>query len=230
MAFLLDVKNLSKIYPAGSENVQALKNVHFHLEEGQFASLMGPSGCGKSTLLHLLGGMETPTEGEVWLEGKALHFQGDEELSQLRRSSIGFVFQFFHLLPHLSAIENVEVPLLLKGESGSQAREKAAHLLDQVGLGNKMSRRPAQLSGGEQQRVAIARALVHQPRLLLADEPTGNLDTVNGKAILDLLRQVAAQQKCTVLMATHSRESAEWGDMVIMMRDGQVHGIYPVHR
>ncbi len=230
MALLLDVKNLSKIYPAGSENVQAVKNVNFNLEEGQFSSLMGPSGCGKSTLLHLIGGMQAPTSGEIWLSGKAIHGQADEFLSRFRGSTIGFVFQFFHLLPHFDAVENVELPLLIQGESAAKARSKARDILDKVGLGGKEKRRPSQLSGGEQQRVAIARALVHGPRLLLADEPTGNLDMANGKSILDLIRKVANLQGCAVLMATHSRESAEWGDMVIMMRDGQVHGIYPVRR
>lgn len=230
MANLLEVKNLSKAYPAGGENVQALKNVNFQLEQGQFSSLMGPSGCGKSTLLQLVGGMQAPTTGEIWLAGKAVHGLNDEFLSRFRASTIGFVFQFFHLLPHFDAVENVELPLLLRGDAANEARDKALDLLDKVGLTGKAKRRPSQLSGGEQQRVAIARALVHGPRLLLADEPTGNLDMANGKAILDLLRKVSNLQGCAVLMATHSRESAEWGDMVIMMRDGQVHGIYPVPR
>jgi putative ABC transport system ATP-binding protein len=230
MALLLDVKNLTKVYPAGSENVQAVRGVNFHVEEGQITSVMGPSGCGKSTLLHLLGGMQSPTSGEIWLSGNALHGHDDEALSQYRQSTIGFVFQFFHLLPHLDAVENVELPLLIQGLSASDARDKAWDLLDRVGLGGKENRRPSQLSGGEQQRVAIARALVHGPKLLLADEPTGNLDMATGKAILELIRKVSNQQNCAVLMATHSREAAEWGDMVIMMRDGQVHGIYPVRR
>jgi ABC-type lipoprotein export system ATPase subunit len=230
MALLLDVKNLSKIYPAGSENVQAVRGVNFHVEEGQITSVMGPSGCGKSTLLHLLGGMQSPTSGEIWLSGKALHGQNDEELSQYRQSTIGFVFQFFHLLPHFDAVENVELPLLIQGVSASAAREKARDLLDRVGLATKENRRPSQLSGGEQQRVAIARALVQEPKLLLADEPTGNLDIATGQTILDLIRKVSNQQNCAVLMATHSREAAEWGDMVIMMRDGQVNGIYPVRK
>jgi putative ABC transport system ATP-binding protein len=230
MALLLDVKNLTKTYPAGSENVQAVRGVNFQVEEGQITSIMGPSGCGKSTLLHLLGGMQSPTSGEIWLSGKALQNQGDEALSQYRQSTIGFVFQFFHLLPHFDAVENVELPLLIQGLPATEARDKARDVLDRVGLGTKENRRPSQLSGGEQQRVAIARALVHGPKLLLADEPTGNLDMNTGKAILDLIRKVSNQQNCAVLMATHSREAAEWGDMVIMMRDGQVNGIYPVRK
>jgi putative ABC transport system ATP-binding protein len=230
MALLLDVKNLTKTYPAGSENVQAVRGVNFQVEEGQITSIMGPSGCGKSTLLHLLGGMQTPTSGEIWLSGKAIQNQGDEALSHYRQSTIGFVFQFFHLLPHFDAIENIELPLLIQGIPATEARDKARDVLDRVGLGTKENRRPSQLSGGEQQRVAIARALVHGPQLLLADEPTGNLDMNTGKAILDLIRKVSNQQNCAVLMATHSREAAEWGDMVIMMRDGQVHGIYPVRK
>lgn len=230
MTLLLDVKNLSKTYPAGSEKVRALQGVSFHLEEGQFASLMGPSGCGKSTLLHLLGGMEAPTAGEILFEGRPLSFGGDVPLSLLRRNSIGFVFQFFNLLPHFTALENVEVPLLLKGEPPASGRARALELLSKVGLDGKKDRRPSQLSGGEQQRVAIARALVNGPRLLLADEPTGNLDTGTGKAVLDLLRQVCLSERCAVLMATHSREASEWGDLIIMMRDGQINAIYPVRR
>jgi putative ABC transport system ATP-binding protein len=230
MALLVDVKNLSKIYPAGSENVQAVRGVNFTVDEGQITSLMGPSGCGKSTLLHLLGGMQSPTSGEIWVSGEALHGKGDEALSRYRQSTIGFVFQFFHLLPHLDSVENVELPLLIQGLAAAEARDKARDLLNRVGLESKEKRRPSQLSGGEQQRVAIARALVHGPKLLLADEPTGNLDMANGKTILDLIRKVSSQQNCAVLMATHSREAAEWGDMVIMMRDGQTHGIYPVRK
>lgn len=230
MAILLDVKNLSKTYPAGSENVQAVRNVNFHVEEGQFTSLMGPSGCGKSTLLHLLGGMQKPTSGEIWLSGKPLQNRTDEELSHYRQNTVGFVFQFFHLLPHFDAAENIELPLLIAGEDPGKARRRAEDLLDQVGLDGKARRRPSQLSGGEQQRVAIARALARNPKILLADEPTGNLDMATGKSILDLIRKVSQQQGCAVVMATHSREAAEWGDMVIMMRDGQVNGIYPVRK
>jgi ABC-type lipoprotein export system ATPase subunit len=230
MAILLDIKDLSKTYPAGSENVQAVRNVHFHVEEGQFASLMGPSGCGKSTLLHLLGGMQKPTSGEIWLSGKPIQSQTDEDLSHYRQHTVGFVFQFFHLLPHFDAVENIELPLLIADENPAKARKRAEDLLDQVGLSGKEHRRPSQLSGGEQQRVAIARALACQPKILLADEPTGNLDMATGKSILDLIRKVSQQQNCAVIMATHSREAAEWGDMVIMMRDGQVHGIYPVRK
>jgi ABC-type lipoprotein export system ATPase subunit len=230
MALLLDVKNLTKTYPAGSENVQAVKGVHFQIEEGQFASVMGPSGCGKSTLLHLLGGMQMPTSGEVVLLGKTLQNQTDEELSRFRQNTVGFVFQFFHLLPHFDAVENIELPLLIAGEAPGKARQRAEELMDQVGLSGKEHRRPSQLSGGEQQRVAIARALARKPKLLLADEPTGNLDMATGKAVLDLIRKVSQQENCAVLMATHSREAAEWGDLVIMMRDGQVNGIYPVRK
>jgi ABC-type lipoprotein export system ATPase subunit len=224
---LLDVKNLSKSYPAGNGAVPVLRNVTFHLEEGRFASLMGPSGCGKSTLLHLLSGTEPPTEGEILLAGKPLAGMDDGALSRLRRTEIGFVFQFFHLLPHFSALENVELPLLLRKEKARPARERARQVLAQVGLEEKGGRRPSQLSGGEQQRVAVARALVHSPRLILADEPTGNLDSASGREVLDLIRGASAQRGCAVLMATHSREASEWGDQVIMMRDGQVNGIYP---
>ncbi len=230
MAFCVEARNLSKVYGEGAGRIEALKDVTFNVPVGQFVSIMGPSGCGKSTLLHLLGGMETPTSGEVHLLGESLAALDDDRLTLLRRASIGFLFQFFQLLPTLSAIENVEIPLLLAGVPKADAASLAAEMLEKVGLGSVSARRPSEMSGGEQQRVALARALVHQPKLLLADEPTGNLDSVAGAAILKLLRELTARQNQTVILATHSREAADSGDTVILLRDGQVTGIYPVGR
>jgi len=223
----MEVKNVSKTYPSETGGVKALQDVSFSLQEGEFTALMGPSGCGKSTLLHLLGGMDVPTQGEIFLQGEKINAFRDVPLSLLRRSQIGFVFQFFHLLPTFSALENVEIPLLLAGTPREEARKKAAGQLEKVGLQDQGRRRPHQLSGGEQQRVAIARALVHRPKLVLADEPTGNLDSANGKGVLELLKKTASSQGCAVLMATHSREAADHADTLIIMRDGQISGIYP---
>jgi putative ABC transport system ATP-binding protein len=230
MAFCVEVRNLSKVYGEGARRVEALKDVTFNVPAGQFVSLMGPSGCGKSTLLNLLGGMETPTSGEVRMMGESLASMGDDPLTLLRRTSIGFLFQFFNLLPALSVLENVEVPLLLAGANRAEASQKAAGMLQKVGLGAAGGRDPRELPPGEQQRVALARALVHQPKLVLADEPTGNLDSAAGAAVLKLLRELTARQNQTVLLATHNREAADSGDTVILLRDGQVTGIYPVGR
>jgi putative ABC transport system ATP-binding protein len=230
MAFCVEARNLSKVYGEGAGRIEALKDVSFNVPDGQFVSIMGPSGCGKSTLLHLLGGMETPTSGEVRLMGESLASMGDDPLTLLRRTSIGFLFQFFNLLPTLSVLENVEVPLLLAGTRRAEASLKAAGMLQKVGLGAAGGRDPQELSAGEQQRVALARALVHQPKLVLADEPTGNLDSSAGAAVLKLLRELSARQNQTVLLATHNREAADSGDTVILLRDGQVTGIYPVGR
>ncbi len=227
MPYLVEVKNLSKTYLAEGGNVMALKDVSFRVKAGEFITVTGPSGCGKSTLLHLLGGMEVPTGGEILFDSRPLESFGDKELSLFRRSSVGFVFQFFNLLETFTALENVELPLLLAGRSRKETRKKAEKILDQVGLLDQRHRRPHQLSGGEQQRVAIARALVHRPKLLLADEPTGNLDTANGQAVLKILSQVAKSEGSAVLMATHNRETGGIGDTHLFLRDGQVTGLYP---
>jgi len=227
MSPLVEVRNLSKAYGAAPSAVEALRKVSFKMEAGSFTSLMGPSGCGKSTLLQLLGGLDTPSEGEVLFEGRSLGSLTDGERSLLRREAFGFVFQFFNLLPNFNAVENVELPLLLAGLGRAQARARARVLLERVGLAGRETHRPSELSGGEQQRVAVARALVHRPKLLLADEPTGNLDSVTGQAVLRLLSRVAREEGCAVLMATHSREAADLGDTLILLKDGAVTGLYP---
>ncbi len=220
---LVEIQNLSKRYG----EVRVLEKISFKIEPGEFTALMGPSGCGKSTLLHLIGGLEAPSEGQILFEDRPLAGLSDLQRSLLRRSSLGFIFQFFNLLPTFNAVENIELPLLLAGEPRPKARARAQALLEKVGLADRASHRPAQLSGGEQQRVAVARALVHGPKMILADEPTGNLDSVTGQLVLQLIRSTAASENCAVLMATHSREAADLGDTLILLKDGKITGLYP---
>ena len=217
---LLEFQNVSKDYISGGEPVRALNGVSLTIEEGDFVALVGRSGCGKSTLLNLAGAMDLPTAGEVRVDGIATATLDDRGLTRLRREKIGFVFQSFQLLNTLTAFENVELPLQLVGRSG--ARDLALRALTEVGLDGMTHRFPHQLSGGQMQRVAIARSLVHSPRVLLADEPTGNLDTATGIAVLELLRSVARDRKMIILMATHSAESMSFTDITVRMRDGQI--------
>ena len=209
-----------KTYATGGEEVPALHDVSLALERGEFAAVVGRSGCGKSTLLNLAGAMDFPTSGQVLFEGVDTRSLDDAGLARLRRRRVGFVFQSFQLLPSLSVVENVELPLLLAGRAG--ARESALERLRWVELEACARRMPYQLSGGQMQRVAIARALVHAPALLLADEPTGNLDTATGDAVLELLRRLAREQRTAILMATHSAEAANLADTLVRLRDGRV--------
>jgi ABC-type lipoprotein export system ATPase subunit len=213
---------VSKEYRRGEAAVMALRDVSLHVTEGEFCALMGPSGCGKSTLLNIVAGLDHPTAGRLFLEGRSTHDLSDGEWTSLRRSLIGMVFQSFHLLPTLTAEDNVALPLLLQGENGSSVRRSAAESLARVGMEPRARHRPGELSGGEQQRVAIARALVHRPRLLLADEPTGNLDSRSGADVIALLRSLSKESKQTVLLVTHSQEAARAADRVHAMRDGQL--------
>ena len=217
---LLCLERVSKFYSAQSERVRALDDVSLEACAGRFIALVGRSGCGKSTLLHLAGAMDFPTSGHVRLDGVATDELNEAELTKLRREKVGFVFQSFQLLNTLSVVENVEVPLLLAGHANP--RPRAMERLESVGIAELAHRMTHQLSGGQMQRVAIARALVHGPRLLLADEPTGNLDTVTGNAILELLRRICTEHRVTILMATHSVEAAAIADAVVRMRDGRV--------
>lgn len=200
----------------------ALRGVSFEAAAGDFIALMGPSGCGKSTLLHLVGGMDFPSRGRVSLDGIALNELGEEELARVRRRSIGFVFQFFNLLPTLTVVENVTLPMLLDGALETESRRRANELLDHVGLVGRANHFPAQLSGGELQRVAVARAVVAKPRLVLADEPTGNLDTDNGLQVMKLLADLNRGSGVTILLATHSEEAAGYASRTIRMRDGLI--------
>jgi len=217
---ILRATDLRKRYSGGNMEVEALKGVSLSLSYGEFVTLMGPSGCGKSSLLHLCGAMDRPTSGTVVLEGLELERLTDDQLTRVRRERIGFVFQFFNLLPTLTVMENVRLPLLLAGMPPREAATNASRQIETLGLQDRISHFPNQLSGGEMQRVAIARAVVHQPSLLVADEPTGNLDSSNGRKILDLLRSLCEEHGISVLLATHSEEIASQGNRVLHLRDG----------
>jgi ABC-type lipoprotein export system ATPase subunit len=217
---LLSFEGVVKEYQTDGEAVHALNDVSLQLQPGQFVAVVGPSGCGKSTLLNLAGAMDFPTRGHVRLDGVATDSLSETQLTGLRREKVGFVFQSFQLLHTLSVVENVEVPLLLAGHCNP--RPHAIDQLAAVGLGELADRMPHQLSGGQMQRVAIARALVHAPRILLADEPTGNLDSATGALILQLLRRICDERKTAILMATHSPDAAAVVDTVIHMRDGRI--------
>ena len=217
---ILEARRVAKLYTSEGSTVAALKDISLTVEPGQFIALVGRSGCGKSTLLNLCGAMDFPTSGEILIDGQSTSALTDAALTGLRREKVGFIFQSFQLLHTLTAIENVELPLLLAHQP--KARAAAQERLRWVELQDLAQRFPHQLSGGQQQRVAIARALVHNPRLLLADEPTGNLDTTTGDLVLDLLRRTATEFSVGVIMATHAVESTSVVDRVVRMRDGQI--------
>ena len=219
----LELRHVSKTYRDGGEPVQVLHDISLTLAPGSVTALLGRSGCGKTTLLNLAGAMDFPSSGEVLIEGRATSSLADSELTALRRSRVGFVFQFFQLLPGLTVAENVELPLLLAGRR--DASQAALDRLRWVGLEDKAASMPYQLSGGQMQRVAIARALVHTPDLLLADEPTGNLDTASGNQVLELLRESATHFGATVLLATHSTEAAAIADRRVHLRDGRIQSV-----
>ena len=220
---ILSLRNIFKEYLTDGQRVQALAGVSLDVREGEFVALVGRSGCGKSTLLNLAGVMDFPTAGEVRIDGSTTSVLGDTELTELRRRKVGFIFQSFQLLHTLTVVENVELPLLLAGKSN--AREAVRERLRWVELDELGDRFPHQLSGGQMQRVAIARALVHSPRILLADEPTGNLDTATGSVILQLLLRLTREQKTATIMATHSLEAASACDTLVKMRDGRIEEI-----
>ncbi len=217
---LIQTEKLTKIYGQGATAVTALDGVSLSVEAGEFVAVMGPSGCGKSTLMHLLGGLDNPTSGRVIIDNQALDGLSDSALTELRRRKIGFIFQFFNLIPVLTAQENTALPITLDGKPASDANAKAAELLKKVGLSDKLNSRPDQLSGGQQQRVAIARALVYEPALILADEPTGNLDTRASDEIAGLLRQVANEWGRSVVMVTHDPRIAAYADRIVFLKDG----------
>ncbi len=214
------LEDVTKTYIANEQRVPALNGISLAVFEGEFTALVGRSGCGKSTLLNLVGAMDFPSSGRVLLDDVSTTDLDENGLTRLRREKVGFIFQSFQLLHNLTVLENVELPLLLAGESAT--RERAQAQLDLVAVGELGSRMPHQLSGGQMQRVAIARSMVHGPKLLLADEPTGNLDTATGSIILELLRRIAAGHKTAVIMATHSLEASSLADTVVKMRDGEI--------
>ncbi len=219
---LIQAEKLTKVYGKGDTAVTALDHVNLTVNMGEFVAVMGPSGCGKSTLLHLLGGLDRPTEGRVSIDGQPLAKMSDNAMTQLRRRKIGFVFQFFNLIPILSSVENAALPLLLDGKKASQAKQNATDWLKKVGLGERLGSRPDQLSAGQQQRVAIARALITEPVLVLADEPTGNLDTHSSDEIAGLLQQVAKTWGRAVLMVTHDPRIAAYADRIVFLKDGTI--------
>ena len=219
---LLVASDLVKTYTGGSATVRALDGVSFAIERGEFVALMGPSGCGKSTLLHLCGAMDRPSSGSIMLEERALGSLPDDELTRVRRDRIGFVFQFFNLLPTLTLADNIALPCLLGGMRVPEATARAAALAARVGIAHRLGHYPQEVSGGELQRAAIARAIVHEPAVLVADEPTGNLDSENGARVLALLGELNRDLRITILLATHAQEVAAAAGRVLRMRDGRL--------
>ena len=221
-AIVLEARRLTKTYGTGAAEVHALREVDVQIQRGEMVAIMGPSGSGKSTMLSLLGAVDTPTSGQVLLEGVDLATLDDKARTLIRRRRVGFIFQSFNLLPILSSIENVSLPLELDGVDTATARKRALAALEQVGMEHRAEHLPAMMSGGEQQRVAVARALVIKPALVLADEPTGNLDTANGRRIIELLRRLVEEEQQTVVMVTHDENVGQAADRVIRMRDGRL--------
>ena len=218
---IIEVRSLVKRINSGSHEVEILRGVDFSIPAGQFVAIMGPSGSGKSTLLGLLAGLDTPTEGQILLDGEEINRLSEDQMALLRARKIGFVFQSYHLVPTLTAEENVLLPLDLAGD-GSQGAERARELLESVGLADRLDHYPVQLSGGEQQRVALARAFVSKPPVVMADEPTGNLDSTNGRHVLEMLLDLNRQERTTLILVTHDRDLASQADRLITLKDGEV--------
>lgn len=230
MSSLIHTHALERRYMMGKEQVNALAGVDLNIERGEFVALVGPSGSGKSTLMNLLGGLDRPSGGEAWVDGLELGKASDKQLVSYRRHKLGFIFQSFNLLQTRTAAENVEVPLMLAGVGRKERRERALALLDKVGLGKRADHKPNELSGGEQQRVAVARSLSNDPRLILADEPTGNLDSKNGRDILALLRSVLQGGERTLVLVTHDPNVAAHADRIVHLLDGTIQRIEQVAR
>lgn len=218
----IDVRDVWKSYRRGHEEVAAVRGLSLTVPRGEFLSIMGPSGSGKTTLLNLMAGLDVPTKGQVIIEGTPLSSLGDDALTELRRTKVGIVFQFFNLLPSVSALDNVALPLRAAGIARATMLERAREALTSVGLADRASHRPSELSGGEMQRVSIARALAIRPSIILADEPTGNLDSLAGAGVLQLLREYNRQRGVTVVLVTHSNVAAAYGNRIITLRDGQI--------
>ncbi len=219
---MISLQNVSRYYQTGERSVHALEEISLTIARHEFVAVIGPSGCGKSTLMHLIAGLDRPTAGEITVDGISLTTADDAALTSFRRRQLGLVFQFFNLLPTMNALENVTLPLLLQGVSLAESEARARALLQRVGLTERATHFVHQLSGGEQQRTAIARALVHRPSLLIADEPTGNLDSASAGRVLDLLAQIAAEKLATLILVTHSGEVAAAASRQIELRDGKV--------
>ena len=219
---MISLRHVTRHYKSGDRTVHAVDDVSLQISPGEFVAISGPSGCGKSTLMHLLAGLETPTRGEIEVDGLALHKANDAELTDYRRRHLGLVFQFFNLLPTMNVLENVTFPLLLQGVGFAESETRAQELLELVGMQDRVTHFVHQLSGGEQQRTAIARALIHRPSLLIADEPTGNLDSKSAHTVIDVLTRIGKERRATLLVVTHSEEVAGIASRRIEMRDGKV--------
>jgi putative ABC transport system ATP-binding protein len=222
---VIRLEQVVKVYSLGGTEIPAVAGVTLTIAPGEFIALVGPSGCGKTTLLNLMAGIDRPTSGEVWLDGERLDRLSDDRITRLRRSGIGIVYQFFNLLPTLTAGENVALPLLLDGVPAEEISSRVTRQLERVGLTHRARHWPHELSGGEQQRVAVARAIVAEPRVVLADEPTGNLDSAAGGAVLDLLQELNREHRQTIVLATHSSEAARRAGRIVRLRDGKVEEI-----
>ncbi len=218
---IIEADAVWKVYQRGKTDVEALRGVSFRVREGEIVAIMGPSGCGKTTLLNIIGGLDKPTKGNIRVNDIELSSLGESKLTKFRRENIGFVFQFYNLLPNLTALENVQLPLIAKGLSKKERFERATEFLQAVGLSDRLYHKPGELSGGEQQRVAIARAIAVQPSIVLADEPTGDLDTKTGEEIMELLRQINDQGQ-TIIVVTHDDMIAMTTDRIIKLRDGKI--------
>ena len=216
------IRNLWKIYKTSSGEYPALRGVNMYVKRNEFLAIVGPSGSGKTTLLNIIGGLDKPTEGEIRVDGIDLSRLGENELADYRSKYVGFVFQFYNLIPYLTAVENVELPMAITGKRLIERRKRALKLLELVGLADKAFKRASELSGGEQQRVAIARALANNPKLVLADEPTGNLDSVTGASIMKLFRELVDEEGATIIMVTHNPENLRFVDRMYRLRDGKI--------
>ncbi len=222
MPTIIESIDLSKSYTMGKVEVEVLKNINLSIDEGEFVSIMGPSGSGKSTLLYLIGGLDKPSSGRIRIKGRELDGMNDDQESKLRRQEIGFIFQFYNLIPNLNVEENIMLPILLDGKKLRDYRKVLDEILETVGLADRRRHTPRELSGGQQQRVAIARALINQPDIILADEPIGNLDTKTGTEIMELLAKINRENGKTIIQVTHSKEAADYGQRIIHVRDGSV--------
>lgn len=222
MSAIIEATNLNKTYRLGTVEVEVLKDVNLRINQSEFVSVMGPSGSGKSTLLYLIGGLDKPTSGNIRIKGRELSELGDGEESKLRRRDVGFVFQFYNLIPNLNVEENIMLPILLDGRKLKDHRDRLEDMLSLVRLTDRRHHTPRELSGGQQQRVAIARALINEPDIILADEPIGNLDSKTGLEVMELLSKINSEKGKTVIQVTHSREAAEFGKRIIHVRDGKV--------
>jgi putative ABC transport system ATP-binding protein len=224
---IITLRNVAKIYEVGTEKVHALRDISLTIDKGEYVAIMGPSGSGKSTLMHILGCLDTPTKGEYFFKGQKVSEMDDNELAEIRNKEIGFVFQTFNLLPRSDALHNVELPLIYAGIPSAERKERARKALEHVGLGDRLRHKPNELSGGQRQRVAIARALVTEPSIILADEPTGNLDTKAGEEIMLLFNEIYEQGN-TIILVTHEEYIAKHAERIIRLRDGLIEAAEPV--